>query len=159
MRNYLMTTVLVLGLMVSVVLGAYVYWSYVDATGTSSVASGVAAAQERQVDGQAAGTGALGENGSEPIDSVFIHRATAESISSNSTYLDNRLINDNPDAILSVTQNWNPEGGDGVYNAHPVGVWYDDPAGRWAIFNEDRASMPEGAAFNVVVAAAATDAR
>ncbi len=159
MRNYLTTTALVLGLMVSVVLGAYVYWFYVDAAETSGVASGAAAAQEQQVDGLAAETGAPGENGSEPIDSVFVHRATTESISSNSTYLDNRLINDNPDAILSVTQNWNPEGDDGIYNDHPVGVWYDDPTGRWAIFNEDRASMPEGAAFNVVVAAAATGAR
>ena len=110
-------------------------------------------------DGSAAETGAPGENGSEPIDSVFVHRATTESISSNSTYLDNRLINGNPDAILSVTQNWNPEGADGTYNDHCVGVWYDGPTGRWAIFNEDRAEMPEGAAFNVVVAAAATDAR
>ncbi len=159
MRNYLTTTALVLGLMVSVVLGAYVYWSYVDAAETSGVASGAAAAQEQQVDGPAAETGAPGENGSEPIDSVFVHRATTESISSNSTYLDNRLINDNPDAILSVTQNWNPEGDDGIYNDHPVGVWYDDSTGRWAIFNEDSASMPEGAAFNVVVAAAATGAR
>ncbi len=82
---------------------------------------------------------------------MFVHRATSENISSNSTYLDHPLINGNPDAILYVTQNWNPGGGGGTYNNHPVGVWYDAGRKRWAIFNQDRAQMPNRAAFNVVV--------
>ena len=85
------------------------------------------------------------------LDAVFVHRATPGNISTNSTYLDEDLINDNPDAIVYVTQSWNPDGGDGIYNDHPVGVWYDEGAGRWAIFNQDREAMPEGAAFNVAV--------
>lgn len=159
MRNYLVTTALVLGLMVSVVLGAYVYWSYVDVARPGGTrASGAAVSQTQEGEGSAAAPGTSGET-AEPIDSVFVHRATPESISSNSTYLDNRLINGNAGAILSVTQNWNPEGDGGTYNDHSVGVWYDDAAARWAIFNEDRAPMPEGAAFNVVVAAAPSDTR
>src|SRR5918997_4421723 len=62
------------------------------------------------------------------FDAVFVHRATSENVSANSTYIDNPLTNGNPDAILYVTQNWNPGGGGGTYNNHPVGVWYD--AGR-----------------------------
>ena len=85
------------------------------------------------------------------FDAVFVHRATPENISANSTYLDNPRTNDDPDVILYVTPNWNPGGGNGTYNDHPVGVWYDAGAQRWAIFNQDREPMPDGAAFNVAV--------
>nr|MDQ3361174.1 hypothetical protein [Actinomycetota bacterium] len=87
----------------------------------------------------------------DPSDSAFVHRATPENVSDNSTYIDDPRANGHPDALLSVTQNWNPGGDGGTYNAHPVGVWYDAVAEKWAIANEDRAAMPEGAAFNVVV--------
>ncbi|MBA2694237.1 MAG: serine/threonine protein kinase [Rubrobacter sp.] len=82
---------------------------------------------------------------------MFVHRATPESVSGNSTYLDDPLVNGEPDALLLATQNWNPGEDSGTYNGHPVGVWYDPGRGQWAIFNQDRAEMPEDAAFNVVV--------
>ena len=85
------------------------------------------------------------------FDEVFVHRATPENLSENSTYLDNPLTNDDPNVVLYVTQNWNPEGNVGIYNEHPIGVWYDDSRQRWAIFNQDRGTMPDGAAFNVAV--------
>jgi serine/threonine protein kinase len=97
---------------------------------------------------------ALAELGVEPGEpggeSAFVHRAAADNISSNSTYLDDPLANGNPDSFIIVTPNWNPDG-TGTYNDHPIGVWYDSGSGRWAIFNQDREEMPEGAAFNVVV--------
>ena len=158
MRSYLTTTLLVLGLMVSVVLGAYVYWSYVDAARPDAGFSRTAS-QAQQGEGSVAAPGSSGETAAGPIDSIFIHRATSENISSNSTFLNNRLINGNPDVILSVTQNWNPQAGSGRYNDHSVGVWYDPGRKRWAIFNQDRAPMPEKAAFNVVVAAAPAGTR
>lgn len=49
-----------------------------------------------------------------PSESVFIHAATAASITSNWTVIDHPLTNGNPDALLFVTQNWNPGGGAGV---------------------------------------------
>jgi hypothetical protein len=93
------------------------------------------------------------------LGAVFVHRATPENISSNSTYLDHPLTNDDPDVILYVTQNWNPGGGTGTYNDHPIGVWYDDSSQRWAIFNQDREVMPDGVAFNVAVLEEPTEAR
>ncbi len=81
----------------------------------------------------------------------FTHRSTPENISENSTYLDHPLANGKPEAVLSVTQNWNPGGGTGVYNDHPVGIRYDAGRRKWAIFNEDGSAMPGGAAFNVAV--------
>jgi len=81
----------------------------------------------------------------------FVHRSTSENASDKGTYLDNPLVNGKPDAAVSVTQNWNPGGGDGVYNDHAVDVRYDDGRGKWEVFNEDGSALPEGASFNVGV--------
>jgi hypothetical protein len=90
-----------------------------------------------------------------PADRVFVHRAAQENTVGNATYLDDPLTNGEPDAKVSVTQNWNPGGGGGVYNDHPVGVLYDEDVEQWLVYNEDDSRMPEGAAFNVAVSGAA----
>jgi hypothetical protein len=82
---------------------------------------------------------------------TIVHRATPHNTVGNSTYIDDSLTNGNPDAILTVTQNWNPGGVGNTYNDHPVGVRYDADETKWVIFNRDREPMPGGAAFNVVV--------
>ena len=82
---------------------------------------------------------------------VFVHTATAANITSNWSYIDHSLTNENPNAIVLVTQNWNPGGVGGTYNNHPIGVWYSGGAKKWAVFNQDLASMPDGAAFSVIV--------
>lgn len=51
--------------------------------------------------------------------------------------------------ILIVTPNFNPTGLDGIYNAHPIGVYWS--SNYWTIFNQDFAAMPVGASFNVLV--------
>ncbi len=85
-------------------------------------------------------------------DEGFVHRAGPGDTFGNVTYLDDPLVNGDPDAALSATQNWNPGGGGrGVYNDHPVGVLYDEDVSKWYVYNEDAALMPEGAAFNVAV--------
>ena len=89
----------------------------------------------------------------------FVHEATEENVSAEITHVDDPLINGKPDAEVSVTQNWNPGGGEGVYNDHAVGVRYDADRERWEIFNGDRADMPEGASFNVTVSEQAEQAR
>lgn len=89
-----------------------------------------------------------------PPDSAgFVHEAGVLNTAGHYTYLDNRLTNGRPDAVLDVTQNWNPGGGRGVYNDHTVGTQYDAKLEKWAIYNRDGAPMPEGAAFNVAVSA------
>lgn len=85
------------------------------------------------------------------FDAAFVHRADPANTRGNSTYLDDPSIKGDPGAFLSVTQNWNPGGGPGTYNDHPVGVSYEADRLGWTIFNQDLAPMPEGAAFNVVV--------
>jgi sortase A len=85
----------------------------------------------------------------------IVHRAESGNIDDNSTYLDDPLVNGKPGAILSVTQNWNPGGGSGTYNDHPVDVRYDTGRQQWAIYNTDGSAMPDGAAFNVAVSGVA----
>ena len=82
---------------------------------------------------------------------TLVHYAMLDNTVGNRTYLDNPLTNGEPDALLTVTQNWNPGGGRGVYNNHPIGVLYDADIRKWAIYNRDGAPMPDGAAFNIAL--------
>lgn len=89
---------------------------------------------------------------------AFVHTAESGNIFFNSTFIDNPLSNGNPNAIIFVSQNWNPGGGSGVFNNHNIGVWYNTTNNKWAIFNEDTALMPVGASFNVIIPSSDTDA-
>ena len=86
-----------------------------------------------------------------PASETFVHYAELDNTVGNSTYLDNPLTNGEPDAVLTVTQDWNPGGGRGVYNDHPIGVLYDADIRKWAIYNRGGAPIPDGAAFNIAV--------
>ncbi|HMS55027.1 MAG TPA: hypothetical protein PKA27_06465 [Fimbriimonadaceae bacterium] len=82
---------------------------------------------------------------------VFTHRASASTIIGNFTIIDNPFTNGDPNAILIITPNWNPQNTGGTYNNHATGVYYYPPSQKWTIFNQDGISMPAGAAFNVLV--------
>ncbi len=80
---------------------------------------------------------------------IYTHTATSANTQENFTLLDNAVTNNNPNALVEVTANWNPNGTYTGFDTHQVGVWYDSSAAKWGIFNEGGASMPLGAAFNV----------
>ena len=61
------------------------------------------------------------------------------------TDLNNKVTNNNPNAVVFITANWAPYH---VYNNHNTGVWYHN--GRWSIFNQDYARIPNRAAFDVL---------
>src|SRR5581483_11483746 len=67
------------------------------------------------------------------------------------TIIDSFSTNNFPNAILFVTPNFDPGAIGGTYDPHPVGVVYNTFLGEWEIFNEDGATMPLKAAFNVLV--------
>jgi putative peptide zinc metalloprotease protein len=102
-------------------------------------------------DRSAVPAGAAFRVGVPPASDSFVHRAELVNTVGNATYLNDPLTDGKADARVSVTQNWNPGGGAGVYNDHPVGVFYDEDVQKWAVYNRDGAPMPEGAAFNVAV--------
>jgi len=85
-----------------------------------------------------------------PLEVQFVHVATSANIAKDSTVIDHPLTNGNPNAIIIVTPNWNPGGVGGTYDNHPIGVYYNIES-QWAIFNQDLAPMPVGAAFNVII--------
>lgn len=87
---------------------------------------------------------------------AFIHRTTSTNVSAHVTYIDDAPIVGNASVLagqayvaLQVTHVWNAPGLQGIYENHPVGVYYD--GSRWAIYNEDFAAMPVGTAFTVKV--------
>lgn len=82
---------------------------------------------------------------------AFVHTAALATIDGPITALDHPLTNGRPDAMLFVTQSWNPPGSDGVYNDQVVAIHYDSAAQRWTIFNTSADPMPPGASFNVLV--------
>src|SRR5688572_7285350 len=67
----------------------------------------------------------------------FKHTATAANIVGHYTHINHSSLNSRPNATFVVTPNW---GSAGVYNNHPIGVWYDSSVSRWAIFNQDFAA-------------------
>lgn len=75
-----------------------------------------------------------------------IHVVTAENRNSHSTWLSG--VTQRPQTMLLVTQLYGATAG--VYNDHPIGVWWDPESQRWNIYNEDLAAMPLGAQFVVV---------
>ena len=74
---------------------------------------------------------------------VFTHQCKSSNTKGHITYLNNPALNNNPNAIIIVTQEY------GTYNANEVGVWYTK--GKWTIFNQNRKPMPKTAKFNVLV--------
>jgi hypothetical protein len=86
---------------------------------------------------------------------VFVHVATTGAggnVTDNYTCISHLQTNADPNAMLIVTSNWNPGNRPaGVYNDHPIGVFYESSSQKWCIFNQDSAAVPNQAAFNVLV--------
>lgn len=79
---------------------------------------------------------------------AFCQIASSANTSAHITYIDSATTNGHPELKLFVTPVYNPNN---IYNNHAIGVWYSTSRRQWAIFNQDRAAMPVGAAFNVFV--------
>lgn len=80
-----------------------------------------------------------------PSSYSFSHTAASGNITNNYTILNHPALNNNPNALLLVTQNWK-----GTYNTNAIGVWYT--GSRWSIYNQNRKAMPKGTRFNVFIA-------
>lgn len=79
--------------------------------------------------------------------SAFVHETSAANIRSGYlSTIDHPSTNNNPNARIFIAPIWK-ETND--YNNHPVGVVYIN--NRWEIMNLDKASLPVGLTFNIVV--------
>lgn len=77
---------------------------------------------------------------------TYLHKSTVDNTDGHITQIDHPDCNGNPNAKVIITQNW---GTNGKFNNHEVGVYYNGV--RWAIYNEDKADLTVGAAFNVLI--------
>ena len=81
---------------------------------------------------------------------AFTHLTSAATIVGNQTTINNSFCNNDPDAILIVTHNFNPGGASVLtLHNHAVGVVYS--SGKWKIYNDDVSNMATNIAFNVLV--------
>ena len=97
------------------------------------------------------GVGARG-NGDEPAgETAFVHTATDENSRGDYTYLNDPGINGNPNAVVLVISSADRVGVGGATHGHNIGVWFEPGTRRWAIFNQDRAAVPAGSTFEVVI--------
>ena len=64
--------------------------------------------------------------------------------------LDNINTNNTANVFINVTPNWS--GSPLAFDKHPVGVWYDGAANKWAVFNEGSMdAIPVGTTFNLLI--------
>ena len=84
----------------------------------------------------------------------FVLTSSASNILSNAVSIDNPVTNNNPNAVVFATVNYNPGGLAPIYHNRPIGVVYF--IGKWFVVNLDGAGMQVGAHFNVDVFAAPT---
>jgi hypothetical protein len=95
-----------------------------------------------------------------PNASVFIAKATATNTTGNGFTLNEKSTVGKGAALLQVTQNYTPDGQEVPdVNGNAPGVVYGlGSSGKdWDIQNLDNASMPTGAAYNVMVGAGASN--
>jgi hypothetical protein len=85
---------------------------------------------------------------------AFTVVARGKARSGNHVVVSAPAANNNPHALLQVTQNF---GSHDVFNPNQVGVRYYQGLHRWVIFNEDGHAMPANAAFNVLVGGTASN--
>ncbi|HEV8044960.1 MAG TPA: hypothetical protein VGP38_07260, partial [Rubrobacter sp.] len=92
-------------------------------------------------------------NSDEPADeTTFAHTATDENSRGDYTYLSHPSIDGDPNAVVLTVPSPESGGAGGTNYGHNIGVWYDFvDRRRWAIFNQDRAAVPDGATFRVVL--------
>jgi hypothetical protein len=95
-----------------------------------------------------------------PSSSVFIATATSSNSSGNGFTLSKKSTLGKPGALLQVTQNYTPDGHQvPLVNGHTPGVVYGLGAvgNQWDIQNLDNATMPAGAAYNVILGSGASN--
>jgi hypothetical protein len=69
------------------------------------------------------------------------------------TYLDNPLLNGNPNAGIFIVHDYTDSIATQGYINDEIGVWYDGSASKWTIYTENITSLFTGSTFNVLVVA------
>jgi hypothetical protein len=95
--------------------------------------------------------GAVSEKTGEAA-TAFTHTATDANSRGDYTYISDPAIDGDPDAVVLAAPSADRDNAKGTTYAHNIAVWYDGVnEKRWAIFNQDRAAVPAGTAFEVTL--------
>ncbi len=76
--------------------------------------------------------------------------ASAANIDFDGVIIDNCVLNGHPSIPIIATANWTA--GSHVYDTSPIGVYYNTSRAKWEIYNQSKAPMAVGMAFNVLIA-------
>src|SRR5690348_16205870 len=87
---------------------------------------------------------ASGSGGGGGCPSTFNLTTTQSNTSGYLTTIDNACTNGYPSENPQVVQVW-PNN----YDPHPLGVWYNNYANKWTVFNEDIQPIPLGTTFTI----------
>jgi hypothetical protein len=79
----------------------------------------------------------------------ILHTAVSGNIQGSTTKIDHPALNNNPNALIYVTQNWSPNF---VYNTQNVSTYYNGT--QWTVYNENNSVMVENSSYNVYIGAA-----
>jgi hypothetical protein len=88
---------------------------------------------------------------------VFVQTATTANTLGGATYINSPLTNGNPNAMILITPNVDPDGTNEFVSDHPVGAYYNPSLKQWGVLNEDGTSMGLGAHFNIMIGAKASN--
>ncbi len=86
-----------------------------------------------------------------PDANTFLQQASAKSINNGRFVLNHPLLDNNSIASFYASQVWNPGGSGGIYNNSEITVEYDKSLARWVVKNSNGSSIPDGAAFNLLI--------
>ena len=83
------------------------------------------------------------------VEGAITFTVTAANSKGNWADIDNPITNNTANVFLNVTASWR---GSIAFDAHPIGVWYDAAANKWAVFNEGGMdAIPVGTTFNILI--------
>ena len=83
----------------------------------------------------------------------FLHVVTRDNLSEAASYIDNPALNNNPNAAVTILQNYAPDNRAYNLNANHAEVRYNPTSGKWFIANLNGKSLYPNTAYNVVVGA------
>jgi len=87
----------------------------------------------------------------QPGPNQFVHVVTRESLSENSSYIDNPVLNGNPNLQVQILQNYAPDNRAYNLNANHAAATYNSASRKWYISNLNGKPLYPNTAYNVVV--------
>ncbi len=81
----------------------------------------------------------------------FLHIIKKDNLIGGESYIDNRLLNDNPKAKVQIFQNHAPDNRSGSLNKYEVTAEYNQNSGKWFIKNTNGEQLTPNTAYNIIV--------